>query len=170
VLSTRERAPLPRCACLDRSNDDERRQSYRARRLHATRPRTFASDRRGRIVAPEYQDGEDPTRHRPFEISDERSPAESLQSFGTEDSNRLERLGSGSLPRMERSAVTVKSGGTPARRKRSRAYRVLSIAAASIWWSTTASPCIDTNGQSAHLPEGDRIEIHPRRCRADNQD
>ena len=43
VLSTRERRAAARCAWLDRSDDDERRQPYRARRLHPTRTRTSPS-------------------------------------------------------------------------------------------------------------------------------
>src|SRR5438132_4930272 len=76
VLSTRERAPL-RDALVSLgvtmmsagSRSEERRVGKEGREnLHRTV--------RGRIVAPEYQDGEDHLATGQFEISDERSPTE----------------------------------------------------------------------------------------------
>src|SRR5437773_10417645 len=76
VLSTRERAPLRDSLALIgvtmMSAGSHTEPGGYTRRGRAHLHRTL----RGRIVAPEYQDGEDQLATRQFEISDERSPAE----------------------------------------------------------------------------------------------
>ena len=94
VLSTRERAPAARCARLDWSNDDERRQSYRTRRLHTTRPRTSASH----CAWPHRRSGIPATAKTNSPPANSRSatnvpPPKSLLSFATEDSNRFGKIG-----------------------------------------------------------------------------
>jgi len=76
VLSTRERAPLRDALAgigvtmMSAGSHTEPGGYTRQGREHLHRTV------RGRIVAPEYQDGEDQLATRQFEISDERSPAE----------------------------------------------------------------------------------------------
>src|SRR5262249_28359796 len=76
VLSTRERAPLRDALAaigvtiMRRGSHPDPGVSPRQGREHLHRTG------RGRIVAPEYQDGEDQLATGQFEISDERSPAE----------------------------------------------------------------------------------------------
>jgi len=77
VLSTRERAPPARCACLDRSSTMMSAGSHTEPGGYTRQGREHLHRTvRGRIVAPEYQDGEDQLATGQFEISDERSPAE----------------------------------------------------------------------------------------------
>jgi len=76
VLSTRERAPLRDALAsigvtmMSAGSHTEPGGYTRQGREHLHRTV------RGRIVAPEYQDGEDQLAAGQFEISDERSPAE----------------------------------------------------------------------------------------------
>jgi 2-iminoacetate synthase len=87
VLSTRERAPLRDALALigvtmmSAGSHTEPGGYTRQGREHLHRTV------RGRIVAPEYQDGEDQLATNQFEISDERSPAEVaavLRHYGIE--------------------------------------------------------------------------------------
>jgi 2-iminoacetate synthase len=87
VLSTRERAPLRDALALigvtmmSAGSHTEPGGYTRQGREHLHRTV------RGRIVAPEYQDGEDEVATGQFEISDERSPAEIaaiLRRYGVE--------------------------------------------------------------------------------------
>ena len=76
VLSTRERAPLRDSLALIgvtmMSAGSHTEPGGYTRRGRAHLHRTL----RGRIVAPEFQDGEDQLATGQFEISDERAPAE----------------------------------------------------------------------------------------------